>query len=112
MSRLDRLKKDDVLIQFPPNSAPHITGRLIEIGLVQAGPGGAVALSWAEIRAWQENVCIRLAPWEARLIRALSTAYVAEGRRAEADNASSAWKTPITQREIDLEVAALESVLG
>ncbi len=96
---------------FPNNPAPHITGRLIEIGLVQAGAAGAVPLSWSEIRAWQDNVHIKLAPWEARLIRDLSTAYVAEGRRAEVENAPAPWRAPITQREIDLEEAALRAML-
>lgn len=112
MSRLDRLKKDGVPAQFPPNPAPHITGRLVEIGLVQAGAGGAIPLSWLEIEAWQNNACIRLEPWEARLIHTLSTAYVAEGKRAEFENTPSPWKVPITQREIDLEIAALEALFS
>ncbi|MEH3121978.1 MAG: hypothetical protein PGN16_08370 [Sphingomonas phyllosphaerae] len=112
VSRLDKMKADGVPVQFPPNSAPHITHRLIEIGLMQSGAGGAVPLSWGEISAWQTNVHTRLEPWEARLIRALSIEYVAEGRRSESENAPSPWRAPITQREIDLEIAALEALFG
>lgn len=111
-SRLDGFKKDKIPAPLPVNPAPHITGRLIAMGLVQPAGMGTGPLTWAEIAAWQQNMCVRLAPWEAALLRTLSAAYIAEGRRAEAENASPPWQWPITQREIDNEIAALEALFA
>lgn len=112
LNRLDRMRKDDVPVLMPPNPAPHIIDRLVEIGLTEAGAMSAVPLSWREIDAWSSRTGVDLAPWEARLIRSLSVAYVAESRRAESENAPPPWKAPITEREINTEEARLMAVLG
>lgn len=112
LSRLDRLKKDGVTPPMPPNPAPHIVARLVEIGLTEANGMGASPLSWREIRAWQEATAVELPPWEARLIRHLSTAYLSESRRAESENCPPPWRAEVTQREREVEQARLEMVLG
>lgn len=112
LSRLDDWKRQKIEPPMPPNPAPHITGWLTEIGLVEAGAGGAIPLSWSEIYAWQCDVHVRLAPWEARLIRSLSAAYVTESRLAESENCPPPWRAEVTQRVIDTEQARLEAVLG
>jgi hypothetical protein len=97
---------------MPPNPAPAITARLIEIGLTQAAGMGSAPLSWGEINEWQRATCVTLQPWEARLIRRLSTEYLAEGRRAESENCPAPWHTAPSQRAIETEQARLEAVLG
>ncbi len=112
LSRIDDLKRKKIVPQMPPNPAPHITDWLIEMGLTQAVGMGAGPLSWAEIAAFQVNTCIRLEPWETRLIRELSKAYLAEGRLAESENYPAPWRAPVTQRELDIEEAQLRRLLG
>jgi len=43
---------------------------------------GEGPVSWIEINAWCERTGIELDPWEARTIRALSTAYVAQAHKS------------------------------
>lgn len=109
---MDEYKRRKVEPAMPPNPAPHIIGRLIEIGLTEAAGMGAVPVSWGEIDAWCRRTCIRLAPWEARLIRRLSTEYLAEGRRAESETCPPPWHSGPTQREIETEQSRLMAVLG
>ncbi len=73
---------------------------------------GATALTWLTIAAWQECTCVTLAPWEARLIRRLSNAYLAENRLAESENRPPPWHTGPDQRAIETEQARLMAVLG
>lgn len=112
LTRMEMLKRDGGAPQMPPNTMPHITDRLIEIGLTESNGMGLTPLSWREIEAWQVNVCFRLAPWEARLIRQLSVEYLAEGRRAESENCPPPFRMRVTQRERDNEEARLRMVLG
>lgn len=106
------MKRDGIKPEMPPNPMPHIVERLIEIGLTESNGMSAVPLSWQSIAAWQFDVGIRLAPWEARLIRRLSTEYLAEGRRAESENCPPPWRIEVTQREREIEQARLQMLLG
>jgi hypothetical protein len=112
ISRLDRLKKDGATVQMPPNPLPHVVDRLVEMGLTEAAGMGLAPLSWLTIDAWQRTTGVELAPWEARLIRRLSLAYLAESRRAESETCTPPWRAEVTQREIDNELASLQMVLG
>jgi len=112
LSRRDRMKKDGIPIQMPPNPMPHIIARLIEIGITESNGMGATPLSWPTIDAWQRSVAIDLLPWEARLLRKLSEAYVAESRKAESENCPPPWRTAVTQREREIEEDVLRMVLG
>lgn len=112
LSRIAELKRKKIDPQMPPNPAPHITDWLIEMGLVEAAGMGAVQISSRELAAWQGNTCVRLEPWEARLIRKLSKAYLDEGRVAESENCPPPWRAPVTQRELEIEEAQLRAVLG
>ncbi len=112
LSRIDDLKRKKINPPMPPNPAPHITDWLIEMGLTEAAGMGAVPISSRELSAWQDNTCVRLAPWEARLIRELSKAYLAEGRIAESETCPPPWRAPVTQRELDIEESQLRMLLG
>lgn len=112
LSRLDQMKKDGIVPKMPPNAAPHIISRLVEIGLTESNGMGQSPLSWREIVAWQSATGTTLPPWEARLIRSLSTTYLAEGRRAEAETCPPPWRAEVTQRELEVADARLRMVLG
>ena len=106
------MKRDGIPVQMPPNPAQHLVQYLVEMGMSEAAGMGMVPLSWREINAWCDRTRVDLAPWEARFIRRMSTEYLAEGRRAESENAPPPWRAEVTQREIDLEQARLEMLLG
>lgn len=113
ISRIDQLKKEGVKNPpMPPNPMPHIIERLTEIGLSEAAGMGAAPLSWNSIEAWQRITGIALDPWEARLIRRLSTDYLAMSREAEKETCSSPWRAPVTAQQRDSELARLRMVLG
>lgn len=109
---MEELKRRKIALQMPPNPAPHIFDWLIEIGLTEAAGMGAAPISSRELAAWQGNTCVRLSPWEARLIRRLSSAYLAESRIAESETCPPPWNAPVTQRELDIEEAQLRRLLG
>jgi hypothetical protein len=112
ISRADQMRKQGITPQMPPNPAPHIVTRLVEIGLTGSNGMGSVPLSWLEINEWQRATAVRLAPWEARLIRDLSVAYLAESRRAESETCPPPWRAQVTKREAETEEARLRAVLG
>lgn len=106
------MKKSGIVPKRPPNPAPHIINRLIEIGLTESNGMGASPLSWREIGEWQRSTSIRLPPWEARLIRQLSVEYISESQKAESENCPAPWRTDATAIERKVEEAKLRSVLG
>lgn len=112
MSRIDRMKADNVTPQMPPNPMPHFVEWFFEIGIVDAGGMGPVPLSWRTILDWQDAVGIELSPWEAKLMRDLSVAYVTEKTRGENETCPAPWRGKVTQQEVDAELKALIAVLG
>ncbi len=111
-TRIAEMKRYRAVIPMPPNPAPHIIARFVELGINEEAGMGAAPLSWREIMAWQEAVSLRLAPWEARLLRRLSTEYLAECRRAETENCPPPWQWPFSEADRAAEQAALDAVLG
>lgn len=109
---MEKLKRDKIVPQMPPNPVPHIIARLLEIGLTEAAGMGAGPVSWQAIDAWCNRTGVDLLPWEAKLIRSLSVAYVAEGRNAESENCPPPWRASVTDREREVELARLRAVLG
>lgn len=112
LSRAEQMKRDKIVPTMPPNPAPQILARLLEIGLTEAAGMGTGPVSWQSILAWRDVLGIRLARWEARLIRRLSIEYLAESHRAESENCPPPWRAEITQREKEVEIERLQMVLG
>lgn len=111
-SRIEECRRRKITPRLPPNPAPHITDWLIELGISEAAGMGVGTLSWREIAAWRRETRTVIEPWEARLLRRLSAAYVAEGRKAESESCPAPWWTGVTAREREIEDAELRSVLG
>jgi len=85
------MKRRRIEPQIPPNPAPHVIEWLGQLGFTEAGAAGAVALSWREIAEWKRLTGVPLAPWEAKLLRNLSSAYLAESRKAEDEACPPPW---------------------
>lgn len=112
ITRLARFKADKIKPQMPPNPLPHIVDRLVEIGLNEQAGMGVGPLSWATIDTWMKVTGVDLMPWEVRLIRGLSVAYLSEGSRAESENCPPPWRGTWTARNLEAEQARLEDLLG
>lgn len=112
ISRLEAMARQKIPAFLPPNPVPHLVDRLVEIGLTEAAGMGAGPISWATIDAWHRQTAVELLPWEARVLRRLSIAYVAESRRAESETCPPPWHAPVTQREIETEEQRLRLALG
>lgn len=112
ISRIDRMRRDHILPAMPPNPMPHLIQRLTDIGITEATGMGPAPLSWREIGEWQRLTGVEMTPWEARLMRQLSLAYIAEGRRAESETCPPPWNMGVSERERETEEARLRMVLG
>jgi hypothetical protein len=86
LSRLEKLKADGLEPDLPEVSAAYLLSYLWDAGPVIANGVGGAPLSSIELMAWQEGAGIELQPWEFRLLRRLSSDYVAESRKAEDKN--------------------------
>ena len=76
-TRRQQLKKDGIeKASMPEVDAHHILEYLWEIGPTASSSGKHVAISHAEIAAWQHNTGIALDAFEARSLRALSVVYL------------------------------------
>lgn len=106
------MKKDKISPPMPPNPMPHIIARFIEIGMTQSTGMGPAPLSWGELADWQAQVAVTLSPWEVRLLRQLSVTFIGESQKAESENCPPPWRAEVTPREIALETARLQMVLG
>ncbi|WP_243395567.1 phage tail assembly chaperone [Sphingomonas oleivorans] len=112
LSRIEQMKRDKITPRMPPNPAPHLITWLVEIGLTEEAGMGRGPISWQSIDAWCNRTSIDLEPWQSRLLRSLSTEYLAESRRAESENCPAPWRAEVTEREKEVEVARLRMVLG
>lgn len=80
--------------------------------MTEAGAMAPVPLRWGDIVDWQAATGISLGTWEVRTIRAMSVAYIAEGRRAEEETCPPPWHAPVTIRERETEESRLRMLLG
>lgn len=82
VSRIDAMKAraEDPLL--PPNPASYLTDWLFEIGPTMPTGMGAVPITFGDMIDWQAVVGVEILPWEARVLRRLSIAYVNESYRA------------------------------
>ena len=83
MTRLKRMKERGESPRWPPNPAPQITDFLFDIGPTVASDSGERSIEWSDFPAWQAMTGIELDVWEARTIRRLSRAFLAERHAAE-----------------------------
>lgn len=90
------MKAKGLAIAMPVNPAPYITDWLYDIGPVVTGGMAMARLEWRDIRAWEESIGIKLAPWEARIIRRLSGEYLSMSMDAREE----ACAAPYTDRAI------------
>lgn len=111
VSRFDEMKASKILPPMPPNPMPHFILWFTELGIAGSGMGPA-PLTWIEIEAWQRSVRIGLSPWEARLMRSLSVAYLDQKGKSELTTDPAPWSTPVTIAARSADEAALDAMFG
>lgn len=94
LTRLQRMQADGVkhiaLPPVPPEAA-YLFDCLLEVGPASVNGMADAPVSWDELRTWQQMVGIELSPWEARTVRQLSRAYVAERTAATDPMRPAPW---------------------
>lgn len=90
-SRLEHYKDEDVYASdMPECDAYYVLEHLFQVGLTL----GDTAITHGELRAYMENMCIQLQPWELKFMKNLSSAYL---------NATSEYKNPKSEAPFNAE---------
>jgi len=74
---------------------------LFDVGPVQAGGFGPQCVSWSEIESWMRLNGHQLSSPEARLLRRLSSIYVAAQQELRAADAPAPWPQRHFQERLD-----------
>lgn len=83
-TRLETLKDDGGAPYYPDvECAFHVINYLFEVGPVMSNGMGTTSISSTELSSWQQNIGIRLRPWECRFISRLSKEYLSMTHEAE-----------------------------
>jgi hypothetical protein len=84
----------------------------MEVGPAESGAMGQGPISWREIDAWAARTFAQVSAWEVRLLRRLSTEYLAEIHQAEDPSRPAPWWPSILQVDHEANERQLRSVLG
>lgn len=111
-TRLEIIEDDGRAPHYPPlECAEHIIDYLFDVGPVMSGGMGSIQLTNTELQHWQQNVGIRLQPWEARFIRNLSRDYLGETHRATEKGCPAPWQSGIEHIDKSVSVAHMKNSL-
>lgn len=83
LSRIEQMEKRGMEAAWPPLPVDYMIDWLFDIGPSMAGSMGEGPIGWTEIDAWQRVTGVELDVWEARTLRRLSRAYVAQRHASE-----------------------------
>jgi hypothetical protein len=72
---------------MPECAALYLVEYLIELGVTY----GEQSLLYSEIESWQRQSGVELQPWEARVVKHLSEAYLSESHAARDPDAKAPW---------------------
>ena len=77
------MKRDGIAPALPQIETEYIADWLFEIGPVVPAGMGKARIGWQDIAAWSALSGVEPEPWEAKLLRSLSGAYLAMSLDAE-----------------------------
>lgn len=97
---------------MPDNPEPIIIERLMEIGPVEADSMGTKPITWGSITEYAVRMGIDIPPWQSKLLRRLSTEYLAQTRAAEERHCPAPWHKPVSQEEREADERMLRLALG
>lgn len=101
------------MAELPPNPLRYLTDWLFEIGpSVPVGMGEA-PVGWTDMAAWQRLTGVELAPWEAKAIRAMSTAFIAQRNESRKPTCPAPYTSDVAMQrdKVANQFAAMVSAL-
>jgi hypothetical protein len=82
-SRGEVMKRAGITPAMPEISASWFIDWLTDLGFVENTGMGSAPIGWITLRAWQDLTGTPLQPWEARLIRKLSSLFISARSEGE-----------------------------
>lgn len=83
LTRGEKIEANGGTPLFPEVDAAYLIQHWFSVGLTGHGAMGPTALSALELMAWQQGTGVDLVPWEFRVLREMSRAYVAQYHDSE-----------------------------
>jgi hypothetical protein len=85
-SRLEQYEADGTEIKWPEVTLQYLIDYFFECGACLSTGMGNVPITWQELKAWQDQTGIELQPWEARILKQASRAYVTQAQESTKPN--------------------------
>lgn len=92
-SRIEAGQRDGLTFPLPPAAADFMADWLFEAGPVRRIGEADVPLDWVDLSAWADMNGIELAPWQASLLRRLSSAYLGAWHAGKDPDCPPPWLT-------------------
>lgn len=94
---------------LPPVPPPlqFLIEYLFDAGPTSPSGTGSVALTWADLEAWQRGTGVSLPPWTARLLRKLSSEYLQQSTLAIHHDAPPPWDRVIDRDQVAKKVRSI-----
>lgn len=84
--------RSEYLPEMPPvDTGGYLLAYFLEVGPAMAAGMGSAAITHQELRAFQDNIGLELAPWEIRILRRLSNDYLNASYLAEKSDCRPPW---------------------
>lgn len=101
-------------LPLPPLDGPALIlwHHLLDAGLCGEGVNGRIALSWADLRAWQHGSATPLSPWHLRALHQAARAWVDSHRSAANPDAPAPWSEAPGADQRELVRNKLRGILG
>lgn len=96
--------------EMPIVDAGYILSYLWELGPTMSSGGYPGTVTHEEILAWQELSGIKLHPWEAHFLRALSGEYLEESQLATKRNRPAPWKADREEEFLAVAISMRQSI--
>lgn len=99
VSRLSFLERKEIDPEMPDiSAAPHLARFLFQIGPTMPAGMGSGPVTHQEIESWMRTTRTNLYPWEVRLMRELSMAYVSQASKSDTFDAEPPYGSDVANR--------------
>lgn len=109
-TRLEIVKDDGRAPHYPSvEFGEYLINYLFEVGPVLSDSMGSARVTNTELRNWQENIGLRLHPWESRFILRLSGDYLSESHKATTHGCPAPYQNELAQADKSLSVISTKN---
>ena len=96
----------------PAGLGAYLVDYLFDAGPVVHTAGGSAPLGWQDLQAWQHGTGRELQPWEARIVRALSHAFLSSAIAAKAPDCPAPYTEEPTPDQRTVVANTLRSIFS